>query len=605
MVETSEEHLSGEAQTARELALRGRDLWREGDRDAATGVWDDLVERFGASLDPGVRRCVAWALCVKADQLRRSERYQEALSTFEDVDARYGGDETAKVTSVVTGGLLGYVSALGRVGRQADGIRVCDELVARYGGSADAGTRANVARALALKARTLGDLGRPEEAWNVTDDLDQRYGDSSDPKIRQQVAQALYSKAETMEERGRGSDAMAVLEDLNVRFSGSDESTEVLLVATKGLRKQARMLDAEERHDEALALWRTVGSRTSDKASERHALGATALAGQAKELRVLGRYEEAMAVCDELTDRYDIDDRPEVERAVCGALWDKAQAAATLEREQLAIQTVDELLTRFSDPADILMVPEIAAALLFKVVVSLLRGQPDVALGSSKKLRTQLERLIEVAGVAGVQRYGEQLLRVAETFRAVAVRGQRPVSGSPASGSRHLVLLHLRAASAASRSRRRPFLTEAVLIDELLIPGIGETQDPQARVLAVTAQIQLLQTFVLLGRLRRSSKVLDDLASGGQPVADALQTISDRGLRETGSGNRVLAARALSIRVSTLAEMGEPAKARAALDEMTTLFGKDKSRGVRLAVWIARHVMIRRGRSSAEPRASR
>jgi tetratricopeptide (TPR) repeat protein len=588
MSETSEQNLfSDEAIAARDLALHGREFWHQGDHAAAFDTWNDVVELFATSPDTRVRRCVAWTLWVVADQRRKLGQNEESARVFDQLNARYGGrEEPSRVTSMVMQSFTGHLATLSALGREADRMRVCDQMIDRDGSSVDLATRRSVALAIAEKARMLRDLGQTDEASELDRELDRRFRDSRDPEIRREVARSLLSAAMRTKKRGNVAEMMEILTDLDVRYGAPRESKEVLIVATQGLREQIRVLKDDERHEDALALWRRVGERTSgDPASEPLALHATALAGQVKELRVLGRYEEAITVCDELTERYDDEDTQQVDRAICEALWEKTRAAAKLEREQLALDTADELLRRFSDAPDKMIVPEIVAAQQFRIISSLLRGENNRALATSERHRATLRRLPDPSLIAP---FANQLLRVAESFRGIAVREGR----SSPEGLSQLVLLHVCAVAAVRRSRPRRFLAEAALLDEMLIDGIGDAHDVTARVPAVKAQLQLLRALSLLGRWRGNSKVLGDLAAGGQPVADALRVISDEALREEPS-KRVLAANALSIRVSTLSTLGDSAAVRSALDEMTTLFGRDRSPRIRMAVWSARHLMVK------------
>jgi tetratricopeptide (TPR) repeat protein len=401
--------------TSRTLLDEGKALFEDGHPVQAFAVWDGIVERCGAAVDPEARRCAARALVAKAYVLAQLKRDDEAIAVYQDLDARFGGGgESWGVTAPVARGLVDLAAALGRLDRQDERLETYDMLIARYGASEDTGTREQVANALFAKGRELVNLGRRDEALAAYDELDERFSDagepeelakwfaagrlgrgralndagryeeaiqtydalaaqyaeSPDPKVRQWVAQALFNKAVSVKNSRSVEEVVAALVELDTRFGGADEPEGVMAVVRKGLVYRAGALRQLNRREEELEicddLLRRFGAST---VPEVRGLIAQALVSKAEALRVLEGDEAAVVAYVDLDARFGVaDEPPEVQRQVAWGLMNRASALDRLGHYEDKINLYDGLVSRFGSSNDPYIRSRAAAALVNKAL---------------------------------------------------------------------------------------------------------------------------------------------------------------------------------------------------------------------------------------------
>jgi tetratricopeptide (TPR) repeat protein len=106
---------------------------------------------------------------------------------------------------------------------------------------------------------------------------------------------------------------------------------------------------------------------------------AIGLARKARELRTLGRLDEALGVIDELLRRLGESSDSAIRLQVADALWERKLAFVALGRRDLAIAACDELIERYLDANETFLVSDAAGAMVEKAFNIELLGRLDEA----------------------------------------------------------------------------------------------------------------------------------------------------------------------------------------------------------------------------------
>ena len=246
---------------ARALLERGAVLWADNERDLALATFDQLLRRFGETLEPAplvevaqalvskiavlfalgrweeslaacdetmrrfgdhempeLRRSAAIAFAAKGPALFASNRPEEALAVYEETLRRFDDSETPEFSHIVVRVLVNKGIALGELNRCEKALATYDEVLCRFGGNEAPEITRWVALALVNRGATLDELNRRKEALIAYDEVLRRYGDSEAPKLLECVALALIKKAQVQagstEARPNAAILLNVLPDL-------------------------------------------------------------------------------------------------------------------------------------------------------------------------------------------------------------------------------------------------------------------------------------------------------------------------------------------------------------------------------------------------------
>ena len=403
--------LDGDRRYWRAMALfnKGVALGALGRNDDAIAVYDDLLARFGTATELPLREQVAMALVNKGAALGALSRHDDAIAVYDDLIARFGSATELPLREPVASALYNKGVALGLLGRNADEIAVYDDLLARFGSATELPVREQIAKALYNKGVRLGALGRNADEIAVYDDLLARFGSATELPVREQIAKALYNRGVRLGALGRNADEIAVYDDLlrwlgpltartrfsrKISFAQRDGSRRRVFTRPRSatelpLREQVAMalvnkggaLGALSRYDDAIAVFDDLlarfGSATELRLREQVA---KALFNKAFALGALGRNDNAIAVYDDLFARFGSATELPLREPSAMALVNKGVALGALSRHDDAIAVFDDLLARFGSATELRLREPVAIALYNKGVALHALGRANDAI---------------------------------------------------------------------------------------------------------------------------------------------------------------------------------------------------------------------------------
>lgn len=181
-------------------------------------VPDHPNDRSAASAGRGKAR----VLVEKGINLADQNRVGEALALWDDVVERFGASASTEDLEAVGMALVNRGTALGRLNQPEEAIATWDEVVRRFGASDARVHRHAVVRSLVCKGAMLATLNRLEAALCVWNEADQRFGADDAPGIGLQVATGLVASGHVFAEMRRPDEALQAWGEVVRRFGGSD-----------------------------------------------------------------------------------------------------------------------------------------------------------------------------------------------------------------------------------------------------------------------------------------------------------------------------------------------------------------------------------------------
>ena len=317
--------------------------------EEALAIYDEVVQRFGASDALIPLQLVASALLSKGLTLRTLNRPEEELAAYDEVVRRFGESENPALLEPVAKALLSKGLTLGTMNRPEEELAAYDEVVRRFGESENPALLEPVAKALLSKGLTLGTMNRPEEELAAYDEMVRRFGESENPALLEPVARGLFLKGLTLRTMNRPEEALAAYDEVVRRF-GESENPALLEPVAKTLFLKGLTLAGWNRHEEALAAYDEVVRRCGD--SENPALldlVAKALVNKGGTLSGLKRPEEALAAYDEVARRFGESENPALLEPVAKALLFKGVTLCTMNRPEEELAAYDEVVRRFGE----------------------------------------------------------------------------------------------------------------------------------------------------------------------------------------------------------------------------------------------------------------
>ncbi|MGA8810673.1 MAG: hypothetical protein WB973_22600, partial [Thermoanaerobaculia bacterium] len=328
---------------------------QSGSVDEEIGIYENLVERFGAARDSHVRHILAMALVNRAVRLGQPGNLKEAARAHSEVVTRFLDAPEPEIRAQVAKALLYSAATQGLLENPENELRDYDRLIALFGGDSGPVVRWHVAMALCSKAASVGRLGRLDEALLISDELMKRFGDDPDPEIRKVIAQAeenqrrLADAMMTAEahqatfaeliERGNSEELSALT---NAVFADCSDPAHALLgeFSSRAMLAPAWALSREGRLDEANCALGTVIDRVGGRrAPAMETLLANSLWDLAIRLSDQKRFRECIEVCDRLLSRYPDAAGTDIDVAVAGVLTHKGASLAGLGQREEALET--------------------------------------------------------------------------------------------------------------------------------------------------------------------------------------------------------------------------------------------------------------------------
>ena len=354
-------------------------------------AYDEVVRRFGDSENPALIEPVAKALFFKGITLSTMNRPEEELAAYDEVVHRFGDSENPALLEQVAEALTNKGGTLWRLNRPEEALAAYDEVVHRFGTSENPDLLDSVATALANKGVTLGTMNRPEEELAAYDEVVCRFETSENPALLKPVAAALFFKGLTLDAMNRPEEKLAAYDEVVRRF-GESENPALLELAAKALVNKGITLGELKRPEEALAAYDEVVRRFGE--SENPALLeqiAKAFVNKGITLGTMNRPEEELAAYDEVVHRFGASENPALLDPVAKALVNKGITLRTLNRLEEALAAYDEVVRRFGENENPVLLDPVAKALFLK----------GVTLGTMNRLEEALAAYDEV-----VRRFG-------------------------------------------------------------------------------------------------------------------------------------------------------------------------------------------------------
>ena len=337
------------------------------------------------------------------------------------------------------------------------------------------------------------------------------------------------------------------------------------LVAAGARLNEALGLEDQNRTEEALAIYDEVVQRFGESdALIPLQLVASAFLSKGVTLRTMNRPEEALAACDEVVQRLGASDALISLQLVASALFSKGVTLGSMNRPEEALAIYDEVVQRFGESDALIPLQLVASALLSKGVTLRTMNRPEEALAACDEVMQRLgasDALISLQLVASALfSKGVTLGSMNRPEEALATYDEvvQRLGASDALISLQLVASALFSKGVTLGSMNRP--EEAVVAYDEVVHRCGESENPA--LLEPVAEA-LVNKGITLGGLNRPEEAL----SAYDEVVHRCGDSENPALLD-------LVAKALVNKGVTLGTMNRPEEELAAYDEVVRRFGE-------------------------------
>lgn len=326
-------------------------------------------------------------LADRADELLRSENWDQLIPVCEEIESRVPSDASALEAQYLADARHLRVTALIELGRLEKAESLCSETWSTYSGSDFAPLRKAAAIAGAKRVELLALSGKSSETiLEASEGLLGRLGHDSSLGISAAHAAALFQKATALGSLGRLDEALETHEELIERFE-RDTLPPVECCVISALHAKGLLLDQSGQFDRARAVYDSAISRFGDsESSEILGLAARVVASKGASFCQSNRLKDALLCFDEAIDRLAIHSLRETDKVVAKARFNKATVLEALGEPMSALHEYDELL-RTPDSGNLTRTAELPAhALLRKAVLLSNSGDVEQALATFDSL---------------------------------------------------------------------------------------------------------------------------------------------------------------------------------------------------------------------------
>lgn len=241
-------------QVAIALFNKGVILGESGDSSGEIAIYDEVILRFVEAAAPALRERAAEALFNKGIALTEGGNYGSAIVTFDELIARFREASDPTLRALVAEGLLSKGVAHGEESDYSGEIASYDLLIDHFGGALELAVQKQVASALFNKGITLGNNGDNAGAIASYDQLIARFADSPELALGEEVARAQVNKGNRLRAGGDNAGAIAIYDELITRLGEAPEP--VLRDAfARALLNKGLALDAMGEWDAAIREW--------------------------------------------------------------------------------------------------------------------------------------------------------------------------------------------------------------------------------------------------------------------------------------------------------------------------------------------------------------
>jgi tetratricopeptide (TPR) repeat protein len=262
--------------------------------------------------------------------------------------------------------MFNQAAALGKEGNLSAAIPIYKEIEQLYG---DAPGDDKTLGAWAIVYQ--GDLQRQLRNYKASvaayDRLDQRFGQVSDPAVRTVIADALHKKGETQIEQGDTRAAIATFDEIDRRYA-EDRDAAFRQRAVRALFAKGTLMGKQGTGEEPGSELPSANRPTGDTVAAvavfddivqrfgrdrdpniRNIIGGTLLK-KSEALRLAGDDQGTIAVYGEIVERFGRDDAPAFRVLVATSLFRKGLALGRQEGTlPAAIETFEEVIRRFAN----------------------------------------------------------------------------------------------------------------------------------------------------------------------------------------------------------------------------------------------------------------
>ena len=306
----------------------------------------------------------------------------DAATTYRELVQRRRGLWGPDRQIEVAGELLDIGARLGKSGEAERSIGYSDELIRRFGSTSIREVQVAVAKAYFNKAVALKGAEQYRAAVTAFKEVVTRFVRSEAPDIQECVATALLNRGFLHGRLGDPAAAVTCYDEVTGRFGGSHPLRLRVCVAM-ALRNKGSTLagpESPEAMRSAIAIWDDIIERFGEPGEPEVQIEvASALMKKAAALMKLGESEAAIAVCDEAVRRYRANDRADLRREVAMALELKAKSLNRMGRGREALEACDVLVRDFGAIAGHREIPVRWRTLGCRMHALVLVGQESVA----------------------------------------------------------------------------------------------------------------------------------------------------------------------------------------------------------------------------------
>jgi len=318
-----------------------------GSTDEALPIFDEVIDRFGASEEDGLREQVEKALANKAVVHISNERPLEALVTLDAFLAR-PQKSRANLEPEIT---LRKMYVLLALGREDEALELSDRTMQLIGPASDLSLKERLANTLLNKASILEERGNVSAAVETYDALIAKFGTYADQSLLQLVNIAEQKKINALTSLDRDDDAISTCDTLVARFQRNRSPSDLTETAATTLVFKGALLERKGEPEKAVDALSEALCKFGPTAETPAKSAVGAFVERAGLLYDLDRYDEALADCDAFLAHFDGAGLPQASQFVAKALLIKGVSLAATDHSADAIDMLEQVIERFSDDA--------------------------------------------------------------------------------------------------------------------------------------------------------------------------------------------------------------------------------------------------------------
>lgn len=315
---------------------------------AQVELLDALLAQFAADPDPRIRREAVEAGYLFAVQQREHRRPSAAVQTYTRLEAVFDADGDPEVQRRLASVRLNHGYALMiLLERPDEALPVYDALLARHAQATDPALRDTLAKAAASRHTCLNRL----QARGVDVDYGSQYEEL--PLEKRRAIQAIIDRGGDASEKGRYREAIARYDEvLNTHLESLHPELRRLCLDAL-VRKAYTLVQAGDREASLAVNEEAIARYGADLSTEMEKDVALAMTNKVADLSSLGRFDEKLAVCEAVIERWQDSSIGYLRGRVASAWYSRAYSLA--ERDRAAAEQAYRALLEYglgdSEPA--------------------------------------------------------------------------------------------------------------------------------------------------------------------------------------------------------------------------------------------------------------